>query len=231
ASTPPWFPFMNATVARLMTWFHLGSTQKSIAELDALVENVILKEDFNPADLKNFSTARENRRLDDSVPTDIDGNASERDKWKTGSVKIKVPAPKVCTKEAEAAEFVVEGLIYRELLDVMMRPSRVRPSRTSILPRSNLHGLPPLPDGHQVMYGEIYTSKPMLKAHSELPQTATPHLETIIAAYMFYSDSTHLANFGNASLWPLYTFFGNLSKYIRVKPTSNAGYHQAYFPS
>ncbi|KAJ7024134.1 hypothetical protein C8F04DRAFT_1303331 [Mycena alexandri] len=205
---------MNATVARLMTWFHLGSTQKSIAELDALVENVILKEDFNPADLKNFSTARENRRLDDSVPTDID-------------------APKVCTKEAEAAEFVVEGLIYRELLDVMIEafqspafedfhltpfescwdPQHGRdpddPDIQLDAPDGPLdeHGLPPLPDGHQVMYGEIYTSKPMLKAHSELPQTATPHLETIIAAYMFYSDSTHLANFGNASLWPLYTFF------------------------
>ncbi|KAJ7018066.1 hypothetical protein C8F04DRAFT_1330085, partial [Mycena alexandri] len=225
-STPPWFPFMNATVARLMTWFHLGSTQKSIAELDALVENVILKEDFKPADLKNFSTARENKRLDDSVPTDTDGNASERDKWKTGSVKIKVPAPKVCTKEAEAAEFQVEGLIYRELLDVM-----IEAFQSPAFEDFHLTPFESRWDPRHVMYGEIYTSKPMLKAHSELPQTATPHLETIIAAYMFYSDSTHLANFGNASLWPLYTFFGNLSKYIRVKPTSNAGYHQAYFPS
>jgi hypothetical protein len=73
----------------------------------------------------------------------------------------------------------------------------------------------------------------MLEMHNSLPQTAgtVPHLETIIAAYMFWSDSTHLANFGTASLWPLYTFFGNLSKYTRAKPTSNSGYHQAYFPS
>ncbi|KAJ7325436.1 hypothetical protein DFH08DRAFT_926310 [Mycena albidolilacea] len=44
---------------------------------------------------------------------------------------------------------------------------------------------------------------------------------------MLWSDSTHLANFGTVSLWPLYTFFGNLSKYMRAKPTSNSGYHQA----
>ncbi|KAJ7758811.1 hypothetical protein DFH07DRAFT_741480 [Mycena maculata] len=257
SSTPPWFPFMNATVARLMTWFHLGSTLKSIAELDSLVEDVLLKEDFNPADLRNFSTARENKRLDDTATTDGDGNLSARDKWTTGSVKIKVPAPKVCTPEAEAAEFEAKGLLYRPLLDVMIEAfqspafeefhitpfeSRWDPShgRNSDEPDIQLdppdgpldeNGMPPLPEGHQVMYGEIYTSKPMLKAHSELPQTATPTLETIIAAYMFYSDSTHLANFGNASLWPLYTFFGNQSKYTRAKPTSNAGHHQAYFPS
>ncbi|KAJ7119214.1 hypothetical protein C8R43DRAFT_901112, partial [Mycena crocata] len=71
----------------------------------------------------------------------------------------------------------------------------------------------------------------MLKAHNELPQTPTPNLETIIAAFMFWSDGTHLANFGTASLWPLYTSFGNQSKYTRAKPTSNASHHQAYFPS
>ncbi|KAF7371652.1 hypothetical protein MVEN_00021000 [Mycena venus] len=91
-------------------------------------------------------------------------------------------------------------------------------------------GLPQLLNGHQKVYGEIYTSDPMLRAHNKLRMT-TPHLETVIAAYMFWSDSTHLANFGNASLWPLYTFFGNLSKYIRAKPTASAAYHQAYFPS
>jgi hypothetical protein len=93
------------------------------------------------------------------------------------------------------------------------------------------NGLPPLPAGHESLYNEAYTSRSMLKEFSELPQTAEPYLETIIAAYMFWSDSTHLANFGDASLWPLYTYFGNQSKYTRAKPTSKAGHHQAYFPS
>ena len=48
---------------------------------------------------------------------------------------------------------------------------------------------------------------------------------------MFWSDSTHLANFGTAKVWPLYLYFGNLSKYIHGKPNSNACHHVAYIPS
>jgi hypothetical protein len=48
---------------------------------------------------------------------------------------------------------------------------------------------------------------------------------------MFWSDATHLANFGTAKLWPIYMFLGNLSKYIRAEPTSNACHHVAYIPS
>jgi hypothetical protein len=47
---------------------------------------------------------------------------------------------------------------------------------------------------------------------------------------MFWSDSTHLANFGTASLWPLYLFFGNLSKWVRSKPRAGACHHVAYLP-
>ncbi|KAF7335684.1 GLOBIN domain-containing protein [Mycena venus] len=246
-STPPWYPFLNSTVARLMSWFHLGSNLKSIAELDSLVDDVLLKDDFNQEHLRNFKAARENKRMDDA------NGENSQDGWQTASVKIKLPAHNVCVPEADAAEFEVEGLLYRPLLDVMkeafqspafeqfhITPFQYRwdphynpdDPDISLDPRDALDedGLPQLPNEHQKVYGEIYTSDPMLRAHNKLRMT-TPHLETVIAAYMFWSDSTHLANFGNASLWPLYTFFGNLSKYIRAKPTANAAYHQAYFPS
>ena len=48
---------------------------------------------------------------------------------------------------------------------------------------------------------------------------------------MLWSDSTHLANFGSASVWPLYLYFGNLSKYFRGKPGSGASNHITYIPS
>ncbi|KAJ7660161.1 hypothetical protein DFH06DRAFT_1472251 [Mycena polygramma] len=256
SSTPPWFPFLNSTVARLMIWFHLGSNLKSIAELDSLVQDVLMHEDFDRAHLENFSTAVENKRLDQSSGLDGDGNASTSDQWKTASIKIKLPAPGVRVEEDDAAEFEVPGLQYRPLLDVLVEafqspafeefhitPFQYRwdrnydpddPAIDVDPPDGPLDedGLPPLPEGHETIYSEIYTARPMLRAHVNLPPSpTTPNLETIIAAYMFWSDSTHLANFGNASLWPLYTFFGNLSKYTRAKPTSNSGYHQAYFPS
>ncbi|KAF9494120.1 hypothetical protein BDN71DRAFT_1393819 [Pleurotus eryngii] len=68
-----------------------------------------------------------------------------------------------------------------------------------------------------------------MAAHHSLP--VDPHIETIIAAYMFWSDSTHLVNFGTTSLWLLYMFFGNCSKYLRLKPTLHHCHHQAYIPS
>ncbi|KAK7063419.1 GLOBIN domain-containing protein, partial [Favolaschia claudopus] len=257
ADAPAWFPFFNATIARLMAWFHLGSNTKSIADLDALVHDVMLAEDYDPAHLQDFSAARENKRLDDYVSDIVSNPFALREGWKTCSVKITVPAPKMAIKEKDSVEFEVKGFVYRPLLDVMVEsfqsplfnhyhttPFEQRydpaydpssPNTTQPPPESPLdeHGLPPLPTGHGVFMGEAYTSPRILKAYRELSESELPqpYLETIIAAYMFWSDATQLANFGTASLWPLYTFFGNLSKYIRGKPTANAGYHQAYFPT
>ncbi|KAI0318229.1 hypothetical protein OF83DRAFT_48304 [Amylostereum chailletii] len=45
------------------------------------------------------------------------------------------------------------------------------------------------------------------------------------------SDSTHLASFGSAALWPIYKWYGNQSKYTRCKPTCNACKHLAHITS
>jgi hypothetical protein len=50
-------PFLNATVCRLMNWFYSGSNQKSIAELDRLVKEVLVQDDFDVSDLEGFSAA------------------------------------------------------------------------------------------------------------------------------------------------------------------------------
>ncbi|RPD63598.1 hypothetical protein L227DRAFT_584613 [Lentinus tigrinus ALCF2SS1-6] len=56
-------------------------------------------------------------------------------------------------------------------------------------------------------------------------------IEYVVAPVQIYSDSTHLANFGTASLWPIYLFFGSLSKYIRSRPNAFATHHLAYIVS
>ena len=40
-----------------MNWFYSGSNQKSVAELNSLVHNVILQDDFDVSCLKDFSAA------------------------------------------------------------------------------------------------------------------------------------------------------------------------------
>ena len=81
------------------------------------------------------------------------------------------------------------------------------------------------------IYSEIYSSPALLDAHAEinaLQRIPGDYLEQVIAPLMMWSDSTHLANFGDASLWPFYLFFGNQSKYTCGKPTASACHHVAY---
>ena len=87
------------------------------------------------------------------------------------------------------------------------------------------------------VYSELYNSDAFIKEHDRVQRAPVPEqesdckLEKVIAALMFWSDATHLANFGTAKLWPIYMFLGNLSKYTRAELTSNACCHIAYIPS
>lgn len=125
-------------------------------------------------------------------------------------------------------------------------------------PRSRTHGTPPrlpLPPGSTTIdvrsytcdepenpppapirvYTDCYNSNVMLHAEAELrkrprdPDDA-PDVEQVIFPLLFWSDSTHLSSFGSASLWPVYMYFGNLSKYVRGRPTEFAAQHVAYIP-
>ncbi|KAH9922415.1 uncharacterized protein B0H18DRAFT_935413 [Fomitopsis serialis] len=76
----------------------------------------------------------------------------------------------------------------------------------------------------------------MLEEHRKvqaLPRDPSdpPGTEVAVAPLIVYSDSTRLASFGDASLWPVYLFFGWVSKYIRGKPSSFAAHHLAYLPT
>jgi hypothetical protein len=90
------------------------------------------------------------------------------------------------------------------------------------------------PDRSIEVFSEAYSSPEMLETYDEinaLPREAGDEYERAIASLMFWSDATHLANFGDASLWPFYLYFGNQSKYIRGKPTASACHHVAYIPT
>ena len=61
-------------------------------------------------------------------------------------------------------------------------------------------------------------------------QDSGSQMENIVIVIMLWLDSTHLTSFGNASLWPIYVYVGNLSKYIQLKPTAKSAHHLAYIP-
>ncbi|KAJ7799440.1 hypothetical protein B0H14DRAFT_3491588 [Mycena olivaceomarginata] len=98
--------------------------------------------------------------------------------------------------EADAPVFEVPGLFYQPLVEQFWSPSP---------------GSPP-----QRIYDEIYSSDAMVEAHTALqnqPWEPGCTLERVVLTLMAWSDSTHLASFGDASLWPF-----------------NVCHHVAYFP-
>lgn len=85
------------------------------------------------------------------------------------------------------------------------------------------------------VYDESYSSASWIEEHRKIQELVLPPEETddlprVVAAMMVWSDSTHLADYGQASAWPIYMALGNQTKYDRAKPGSHALHHLAYLP-
>jgi hypothetical protein len=227
---PPW-PFTNMTVYRFMEWMTTGSNQKSHGEVDRLAKDVIGAPDFKAEDLAGFSAHREIKRFDSSEPS---GNKAPflGDNWKESSVPISIPTG-LRDPSGQGQDFVIPELHHRSLVGVMKAALADISARKFHF--SPFKRFKRMPSGHEERcIDEVYTSDAFLEAHDKLqkqPNEPGCKLEKVVLGLMFWSDSTHLANFGTAKVWPLYMYFANLSKYIRGKPGSGASHHVAYIPS
>jgi hypothetical protein len=213
-----------------MEWLITGSNKKSVGEMDKLAD-VLRSADFRKEDLVGFSARQENRRFDLS-DGEVPDNPYSRDGWEESNVRVCIPTG---TKETggKGKEFFVPGLHRRSLLAVIKTAlADVTALRFHFSPFKRFWKSA---TGVEVRcFDEVYTSDAWLKAHNDLQKESNEpgcKLEKVILGLMFWSDSTHLASFGTASVWPLYMYFANLSKYFRGKPNSSASHHIAYIPS
>ncbi|KAG2072543.1 hypothetical protein BDR04DRAFT_1127671 [Suillus decipiens] len=126
------------------------------------------------------------------------------------SVKICVPTDGVMHQSlAHVPEFSVPGLFYPHPIEVIKNTFHEASAKHfHFTPfKWHYHSSPDaLPE---CIYSEIYTSSAMLDEHNRI--CSQPHgdgctLETVVAAIMLWPDSTHLASFGTASLWPIYIY-------------------------
>ena len=216
-----------------MDWFYSGSNMKSLAELDRLVNDVILSDDFRKDHLRGFRASREAERLD-KLQKNPHSRFSTDDRWIESQVEIALPADEYpLDSENDAPRFTISGLFYRPLLGVIEAACQETTAE-------RFHFSPfreywrPSPDAPpERIYSELYTSDAFLKEHEKImsqPPEPGCTLERVVAGIMLWSDSTHLMSFGDASLWPIYLYIGNLTKYIRGKPTSFSAHHLAYVP-
>lgn len=230
---PPW-PFSNMSKFLLMNWANSGSTQKTEAEITRLSREVLTSPDFRAEDLGSFDAHRENKRMDDAI-TALDAKTPfNRDGWHEVKVDIQIPVASRSRPPPPSRTFSIPGLHYRPLVEVIRAAwSEDLAKRFHLSPFKRIH-VDPQTKLETRVFDEAYTADAWIEAHDNLQkQLNEPNceLEKVIAGLMFWSDSTHLTNFGNAKVWPLYLYFGNLSKYIRARPTSGACHHVAYIPS
>jgi hypothetical protein len=216
-----------------MHWYQTISSTKSLGELNHLV-NVLRAPDFDLRHLDNFSAVREAGRLD-FHHDDASSIFSAADGWIETSVSIPVPIEKRVNMprmtEATVPRFEVHGLFYRRITEVVKAALKESDaSQYHLAPFREFWQASP-DDPVERLYSELYTSDVLIEAHESV-QNSAPNcqLEKVVIPLMLWSDSTQLASFGTASLWPIYLFFGNLSKYVRAKPSSFSAHHIAYIP-
>ncbi|KAF8231554.1 hypothetical protein L208DRAFT_1469280 [Tricholoma matsutake] len=229
----PW-PFENMSKYLLMNWANSGSTQKTKAEIMHLEQEVLASPDFKIEELGSFNAHRENQLMDKAFASSSDTNPFSSGGWKEVKVDIEVPVASRTKLSPPPCQFSVPGLHFRSLVEVIKEAwSEDSAKHFHLSPFKRIH-VHPETKAETHVFDEVYTSDAWIKAHDDLQKQSNEpecNLEKVIAGLMFWSDSTHLVSFGNASVWPLYMYFANQSKYIRAKPSSGACHHVAYIPS
>jgi len=226
----------NPTRDLLLGWWFTEGSREGIGGLISLIK-CLTHPLFKISELINFNPLSAVRQFERTNTSSTPGTTlMPGDSWKTGAVKIKVPCTGVKQREEDAPEFTVDGILYRDAVEVITNELTDPDSFDSLhIKPFEEWWKPGEVDDPVRVYSEVYTSDAMLEAErgiqETLKTTAGPQLETFVVSVLLYSDSTHLASFGSASLWPVYLFIGNLSKYERAKPTSFSAHHIAYLPT
>jgi hypothetical protein len=129
-----------------------------------------------------------------------------------------------------AFEYEVPGVFHRSLTEVIKGAFQDSISQAFHFTPFKQFWRPSQDSPPVRLYGDLFTSDAMIEEYEKLYSQPACNLERVVASIMVWSDSTNLANFGSASLWPIYVYFGNQSKYARAKPNSYASHHLAYIP-
>ena len=223
-------PYPNENSFLLGEWYWNSGTQKSQQSFKGLL-NIVGNATFNPADIREANWDKINETLavnDRDRDTQREADAG----WIKTPIKIQVPFHRF-TDNPGIQEYAVADFHYHSLVSI------IREKVQNAADSQHFHYDPyevfwqPTKWHEEVrIHGELFTSPAFIDAHKELqdsPGEPKCNLPRVAITLMFWSDATHLTNFGDAKLWPLYMFFGNESKYRRCKPSCNLCEHVAYF--
>jgi len=158
---PAYWPFPNASIHGIMKWLNNGQVNKSEADINSLVHNVIRSPDFNPTDLAGFDAHHENLRLDKV----LSGKASLRSQFKETAVDILVPSGDI---RHPAQKFSVPGLLHRKLTSVISDAFNDPLAHLYHFSPFKLFRKSPVTQKEEHIYGELYNSDAFLAEHEEI---------------------------------------------------------------
>ncbi|RXW14635.1 hypothetical protein EST38_g11213 [Candolleomyces aberdarensis] len=225
----------NPTISLLAKWQVTGSNEKSNAEMDRLVSQVFADPNFNVEDARRFKAQQVANEIDKQQENQqTQSRNSFLGRFKETTVPIDVPSG---SASKPARTFNIPGLHYRPLVDLIQSAfAHPLAAQFHLSPFKLFHQSESRES--QRVYSEVFNSDAFIKEDDDVrnrgknpPDDPDCKREKVVAALSFWSDSTHLTNFGTAKLWPIYMALGNLSKYIRAMPDVGALQHVAYIPS
>lgn len=232
-------PFANASIYNYMQW-HGSLPHGNILTNDAsdrLVHQVLKAQGFSGDDFPvDFRTEKEAQRLD---AYDLQSLFPSAYGWTCDTIQLPLPCTgkKCAGGEDSVYHFPVEGFYHRKLLDVICREVASAPNRTDfhLTPfrwwwKDQCEGLESTPER---VVDNVYNSDVLIEEHIRLstaPRQFHPEMEVVVVGLQFWSDSTHVADFGTASMWPAYLAFANQCKYTRGDPRTQSIHHIAYLP-
>jgi len=245
-------PYPNLTSFLFDHQFWTSSGSKSRKDRNAL-RSVIVREDFDPSDLKgvNFEAIEKNLRqtggsgwretpLTIRVPKGIKLTKAVKHVAATEQSRLQRGEPSTATIERSipGAPITIRDFQHRRICDVIRETFASDPAACSFHYHPYEHKwTPPESDSEERVYGELYTSQAWLDEDTKVQSIVLDPTETdrevprAIASIMLASDATVLGPFASSKAWPIYIYFGNQSKYDRAKPTQHAAHHLAYLPS
>jgi hypothetical protein len=250
---PDFWPYPNRSSFLLADWYWSNSIQKSKREFSKLI-NIIGDKDFLPSDICSTPWASIDKCLSGGPAshTSIQKKPTcppsilpfPQFHWIQDDVKIQVPFHRN-TQTSGKKDHLVGTFFHRSIVEALKEKVSGPDFKHFNLQPFQLRWRVPFTGVNdtitsdnteapsQRIYGEVYSSDSFLKAHREIQQApsepADCKLPRVVAALMFASDKTHLTQFGENKLWPLYLCFGNESKYRRCQPNLHLYQHIAYF--
>jgi Plavaka transposase len=237
-------PYPNWSSYALGDWFWNRGVVNSKERFGELLE-VLRHPEFKKEDVCTTSWDAVDQALSDGIkPIGPDSTSPDKFQivddlssgWDSTDVVLDIPLPNR-GQGAKVERFTAGALHYRSIVSVI-REKMTDPQefRRRHLQPFELLWQPDLRKDPVPVYGDLYFSNEFRRINTKVQNMAISDpshtgLERVVIALMFWSDSTLLADFGSASLWPCYLFFGNDSKDQRGKPSANLCNHVAYFES